>query len=167
MALCCAGAALLGPWGCTGVGAPGQGCPWEGKCLGWDAHGKRCWWEGMSLGWDDHGKGCAQEGTSQGRDTPGGDAHGSLPSQGGSAPPVTHRPLSQGRRHTARVHGHAEDPTAPILQGQALGEHVQRSLGAQPPPSRGGTATGGRQNATGGDPQIPPHCLGSGTLLQR
>lgn len=150
MALCWGGAAPLGLRGSRGAcgclweglhrggAAPEKGDPWEGVSKGRSVHGKVCLWEGMP-----------QEGISKGRDAPGTSL-----SQGGHAPPVTHRPLSQGRRHTARVHGDAEDPAAPILQGQALGEHVQRSLGAQPRP--GGTSVVARAGGTpaAGDP--PP-----------
>lgn len=158
------GGAAEGP-----VGATGRGCPQEGLPLGRGIHGKGCPREGVSMGRGVCGKGCPRkgypwEGMSMGRDAPGTSL-----SQGGHVPPVTHRSLSQGRRHTAGVYRDAEDPTAPILQGQALGEHVQRSLGAQPQP--GGTSVvaraGGMLAEGEPPPPVPPRSPGSDTLLQR
>lgn len=139
---------------------PGKGCPWERGVHGKKCPRKWCPWEGMCTGKvmtlrkDVHGKGWPWEGMLLGMDAPG-----TLLSQGGHAPPITHHALFQGRCHTSGVHRHAENPAAPVLQGQALGEHVQSSLGGQIPllstvvwQCQGQW----RGNPAGGDPKFLP-----------
>lgn len=116
-----------------GCVCPGKGCPREGMSVGRDASGKGCLWERMTLRRDVHGKGWPWDGMLLGKDAPRNGCPWDLAELGCHAPPITHHPLFQGRCHTSRVHRHAEDPTAPILQGQTLGEHVQSSLGGQIP----------------------------------
>lgn len=116
-------------------------------------------WEGISVRRDVPRKGHSPMSV-------GKDDRETLPSQGEPMHlPVTHRPLSQGRCHTARVHGHAEDPAVPVFQRQALGEHVQSSLGGATSTTINAMAGGGGEFCRSPPDSAP--APGSGTLLQR
>lgn len=152
-------------WVHLGRDAPGQGCPWDGMPMGRDAGGKGCPWDGMPMGKDVPGKGRPREGTPQ----------EGMP-MGLCQPRVAVRLLSltvpcprggvtqPGSTDTQRI------PLLPYSRARHLvsmfsaaweSNHLHHGV-ALP-----WLAWGGRRNATGGDPQIRPHCLGSGTLLQR
>lgn len=105
----------------------------ERKSVGSNVSGKGFLCERVTLRRDVHGRGCPWEGMLLGKDGPRNGCPWDLGELGLHAPCITHHPLFQGRCYMSRIHRHTEDPTAPVLQSQALGEHVQSSLGGQIP----------------------------------